>query len=858
MPGDLPTISKTELFAWLAEGHAAAITVVTPNRRLAQVLRAEFDSSQANKNLALWEDADILPLDAFVARRYDDALYADGGGELPTLLSDAQARELWVAAIEGTGWQEKLRDVPGTADRAMEAWRLAQAWNIAGGLENFAATEDTRAFAEWAKAYARRLKQEGLVDAPLLFELDLKIIRKPALLVAYAFDVLTPQAEAFLKGFEGAFCRPEVKSSVAKKAGFASPREELEAAARWARARLEKGKTRIGVVVPDLEARRREVARVFARVMGSPLPFNLSIGEPLADFPVVAFALSLLEFPLREIPYESASRLLRSPFLGGAEREMAARARLDASLRRKADGTVSLPKLIGSVQGCDRLRSHLEKIFELKAEKHSPHDWARHYTALLDAAGYPGERALDSAEYQARAKFNEVLGEFSRLSLVISRMTGEKACARLRRLCGETLFQPEHAAAPVQVLGRLESAGLGFDALWVSGLTESAWPLRARPEPFLPVALQRKAGIPASGAETSLALDRRVTEGWAHAADEVIFSWPRREEDRDLLPSPLLEEFPEGSVEPPSFASHRELIFRSGRTETFTDEKAPTLKDKTVRGGTRVLANQAACPFRAFARHRLAAEALKAPQPGLDASDRGRLLHAFMASVWRQLGGSAALAADLDPVLEKAAREAVGELELEGRFADLEVQRLRKLGREWLDVEARRAPFEVIHVEQKRALSVAGLVLSGRIDRMDRLADGTHVVIDYKTGRRVTPKDWDGPRPDDPQLPLYAVTATEVVSATAFAKLRAGDMKFHGFSAAKGVIPGVQPAHDWNAMRAQWRVTLEALARDFAAGSARVDPKDGLHKTCRHCDLHALCRVHERLSALEEEEEGEE
>ena len=54
-------ITKLDLFARLAEGHAAGITVVTPNRRLAQVLKAEFDLFQSNKNLKVWEDADILP-----------------------------------------------------------------------------------------------------------------------------------------------------------------------------------------------------------------------------------------------------------------------------------------------------------------------------------------------------------------------------------------------------------------------------------------------------------------------------------------------------------------------------------------------------------------------------------------------------------------------------------------------------------------------------------------------------------------------------------------------------------------------------------------------------------------------------
>ncbi|HEY6966962.1 MAG TPA: PD-(D/E)XK nuclease family protein, partial [Burkholderiales bacterium] len=169
-----------------------------------------------------------------------------------------------------------------------------------------------------------------------------------------------------------------------------------------------------------------------------------------------------------------------------------------------------------------------------------------------------------------------------------------------------------------------------------------------------------------------------------------------------------------------------------------------------------------------------------------------------------------------------------------------------------------RAPFEVVHVESKRTIAVGALELSGRIDRMDRLADGSHALIDYKTGARVTSKDWDGPRPDDPQLPLYAVTSEEKVSALAFAKLRAGDMKFSGFSEKKDQLPGVKQAKSWEGLVDGWKRELAALAGGFASGEAPVDPKYAKNlKTCANCDLQPLCRVHERLEALAADEEGE-
>jgi ATP-dependent helicase/nuclease subunit B len=84
---------------------------------------------------------------------------------------------------------------------------------------------------------------------------------------------------------------------------FPEAREELDAAAQWARAKVEAGAARIGVVVPELGQRRKEVARVFARTLHPghnlpdaerrALPFNISLGAPLEDYPLVRAALSL-------------------------------------------------------------------------------------------------------------------------------------------------------------------------------------------------------------------------------------------------------------------------------------------------------------------------------------------------------------------------------------------------------------------------------------------------------------------------------------------------------------------------------------------------------------------------------------
>src|SRR5437773_2211936 len=740
---ELPVIEKDALFERVALGRAAGVTVVTPNKRLSQALMQEFDAFQIGKALSVWEAPDILPFGAFVQRLYEDGLYADLSAELPMLLTPTQEEEVWKQVVGGSG----LLAVEGAAAKCRDAWNLGNLWRIRPGAGN----QDTEAFARWLTHYEKKtendldtprllrplqLRQEPLqrirqsrgtendLDTPRLpdaLQRFLPELKRPKLVVAYTFDILPPQTKDFLDalGTEIAFCRPDPRSATVSRAAFDSAKHEIEAAARWARARLEAGGKRIGVVVPSLQEDRKEVARAFSRVMRpggekAVMPFNISIGIPLERYPVVALALSVLRVSQEEIPFEEASRLVRSPFIGGAETELGARMRLEPRLREKLGASLVLPKLIAAAGQTPLLRARLEKLYALREtglfSQKTPAEWARHFSSVLEAGGFPGERALDSDEFQTQAKWHEALGELSRLDRISKEMSFSQAFQTLRKICADTLFQPETPDTPIQVLGLLESAGVELDHLWFSGLTDEAWPLKSSPNPFLPLAQQRKAGIPEASAETSLALDRRITDGWKQAAGEVVFSHVTKEEDRDVLPSPLIADLPEKEVEIPAFSKLRDVIFASRKTETLQDRVAPAVRERQVRGGTRVLSDQAACPFRAFARHRLHAEELEEPAEGLDASKRGKLVHLLMRNLWSALKDSSALQKDLSAQIEDAAIAAVKELQIEGRFADLERTRLVRLAREWLEVEKTRPPFSILHLEEKRSLEFAGRV----------------------------------------------------------------------------------------------------------------------------------------------------
>jgi len=202
----------------------------------------------------------------------------------------------------------------------------------------------------------------------------------------------------------------------------------------------------------------------------------------------------------------------------------------------------------------------------------------------------------------------------------------------------------------------------------------------------------------------------------------------------------------------------------------------------------------------------------------------------------------------------------VKEMAVEGRFAELERKRLARLGHEWFEkVEKQRPPFSVVSTEEKRPIVFSGVTFDARIDRMDRLESGGHAIVDYKTGRgKLSATRWQGERPDEPQLPLYAVSAKEEITAVVFARFLPGDMRFVGLSRDDKALPKVPKAKDgWQPLLRDWKKEAERLGQSFAAGDASVDPKRNIDVTCRYCGLETLCRVFEKANVLVEGEPEE-
>jgi len=872
---------EAELFSTLERGGVC----LTATRRLAREIGRAFDRWQRSRGRDAWGAAQCLPLRAWLRERWRATWPATHLPGEPLHLA------AWEQVI-GDDLQGAPRtplDAAALAPVAAEAARLAVHYR----LPESAVTEEERAFDRWRRAFHGHCRDLGWLDPAALTDAVATAIEAgeaaaPGEVILAGFDRLSPAAEAVVAALRSrsvavrSWTPRPCRDPTWQRLACVDREAELLAAAHWCRHRWRPG-VRLAVVLPDLAAWRPLVEEIFAAELdpvsllpGSPAPaaFDLSLGPPLSRTPVVAAALAALRAVDRHLSLEAAAALLADPFVGGAERE--ARARAEHRLRRDGAVGLTLHRVAAAAQaaGAEETARRLDGLDRLLA--HQPRTtasgWATRIVDGLTALGWPGPRSATGHEVQAVRAFHQQVAALATLDPVAGSLSRAAAVARLARLCGRP-FQPQGGEAPVQVMGLLEAAGIPFDAVWVAGLDATSLPRPPRPHPLLSVALQRRHHLPHTTAEEELDHARRLLAQLQAATPDGVVSHPLREGEARCVASPLIAELPEMEDHPPHSASLVAAVAAAAPPlEVVVESPPPPVAPGPVRGGSRVVEGQSLCPFRAFAAYRLGAEPLEAEEEAPGPRARGTLVHAALEQVWRELAGHAALVA-LDDTGRRtlcvaAAEAAVADSKVALDPPQREVVRrwLADLVGEWLAVEVARPPFTVVASETEAAVAVAGLTLSLRIDRIDRIDDGRLLLLDYKTGR-ATPGDWWGDRPVAPQLPLYTCIDPAVVvdgeaaplAGVAYGVVRPGECGFKGVGEGSG-IPGLleadgrrvaaaSGADGWAALQARWGAVVEHLAATFAAGEASVDPLldgAGRPKPCAHCHLAALCRIHDR------------
>lgn len=881
---------ESQIDDWISGGGI----VVAASDRAARAAQAAFHRRRRAEGATAWPAPSIQSWTTFVALAWDRRARDER-----MILNPSQELELWTAIIGRENHLVTALEAPRRrmARLAMDAHALLCAY-APSFLEKTARStwdRDSGAFSRWLSAFDEVCRKGSFVSAARIPLNLLPILqddagkRPPILLLG--FDRLLPIHRAVFDVW-GTWQPLESGPKSSELHYYATRDQDSEqaACAAWCTQQLAlKPDARLLVISLGIADRRGEIERAFLRATQNDATpqFEFSLGVPLVQIPLARAALLFLRWFDGALTETEVDWLFSSGYLTSNSEEALALQGHMRSLRRRnlarPEWTLDAFLQSGTVHagvlpvGWTRRIAHASRLLTAaKGRSRTPIEWTALVPDLLSAAELPSEHTLSSAEFQAWQRLEYALDLAASLGFDARRVTWPDFLSSLERILETTLFAPESAEAPIQIVGPEESAGLVADGIWFLGADEDSWPAAGSANPLLPLSLQREFGMPHASPRHDADLAASITHRIVASAAVVQFSYPSLREETEARPSRIitLQAGPARPL-PDHLISHKKPV---PLVTPFDDTTRTPFSTAAASGGSAVLTAQSQCAFKAFATSRLGAKPWEPAEFGLSASQRGLLLHEVMHAVWAGPPDGFRTLQDLlacpdRPAFVAAHVERVLETKLSGElrhrmpqsYVALEATRLKRIITEWLDYEAARHPFTVVQTESESTVTIARLSLDLRLDRADLLNDGSLLVVDYKTGN-VNPRDWDLPRPDDLQLPLYAGFACNTrPGGLVFAKLRAGRFEFSGrvADANATLLSGLSGGSSLvkRPLTPQqlddWRTYIEQLARDFLAGRADLDPRD-YPKTCENCGLHAICRIHENWLAPEPEDEPEE
>lgn len=844
--------------------------VVTPSHLLAQVASHNYAESCLAEGLESWPRPEVYSTGAWLQTCWQEARFA--GSDVPSLLSGVQEHALWQRIIQAQ--TPNLFDIESTATLAGRALAQMAEWQVPLENDAWREHEDGRQFREWLTIFRKTCKEEGWISRSDLWRLVPQWMASgwcrggPIAFAGFVSDTPTLSLVRKTLGSAAKCLRIEQNSheSIVPARRCADMAAEIETAARWARAAFEQDpKTSIGVFVPDLAANRALVQRTFNQIcypaefkefgargptLESESVFHLHARSPLRDHPLIEGALLLLQLGSARIPIGEAGAILRSPWIDSATEERNQRAQADFALRRTRELDVSLRDLEFRATACPKLQVILQRVRQIISERPVRAEfsvWSEFFSDILGALGWPGDVELTSVEQEIVEMWKEGLSKLASLTLVSPSASYDAAVSSLKLLLDERGFTGGDFFSPIQVLDASQASGLRFNQVFVAGLSEENSLVRPLISPLIPPKLQRACGIPGSSANSVHQSRQGALRDLFGTAPRLYASYTNR-----ILPAAEKFVSPDSGDWPLWNGRTARQSLVAAELDRFADTNAPPYRPGARSlGGTGLIKDQSQCPFRAFAVRRLNARSLEDGSFGLDSLERGRFVHDALKMVWDDLKTLEGLKKippfELQFLVQDAVKRAVHTREdgpLHQQLSLAEIDRLIEVVLAWLEIERnRKQPFQVETTEQARVLEVAGLQLNIRIDRIDRLRNGKHLLIDYKSGD-TSAASLNKERPREPQLLAYAAAMRDEVDGFFFAQLKPRNAALVGYARELHIDGQKPPGKNvkWDDYLRDRIGAVERLAESFVAGDAAVDPLTG---ACQYCGVTPFCRVNE-------------
>ncbi|WBH16615.1 double-strand break repair protein AddB [Sphingomonas radiodurans] len=530
--------------------------------------------------------------------------------------------------------------------------------------------------------------------------------------------------------------RPQQRQLVGVRvAELATPAEEAQAIAIALRQAIEVPDRTAALVTPD----RALARRVSAHCARWGIEVDDTAGRPLSITPPGTLLIAIVEAAAEDFAPLALLTLLKHPLVRAGEargRWLEAVRRLDRLLRgpRPGLGLDGIEASLGEKAGewWREMRDLLDPLRAVFVDGVRPLSVL--VAGLRDAASaLAGDDAWRGPAGRAAA---DLLGELEAEAPagprdVVPRDLGPL----LRLLMDEVAIRPLQGGHPrLAIYGLIEARLQSADLMILGGLNEGVWPASPAPDPWLAPRIRAALGLP--GLERAIGVAAHDF-GQGLGAPAVLITRARRDARSPAIPSRLWLRLAAMAGDEFDRARDDELqgwarLIDNGGTPQPAARPAPrpsaALRPREI--SVTQVDRLKADPFAFYAQRILRLAALDPVDADPSAAWRGTEVHRILEE-WSRHD---------DCRVDALRPRALAMLADPGTHPLLRALWQPRLlaGVEWI-AETMAAEIAdgrvVLNAEGKGGAEIAGVNLSGRYDRIDRLADGTLGIVDYKTGK---------------------------------------------------------------------------------------------------------------------------
>ncbi|MDP3551544.1 MAG: PD-(D/E)XK nuclease family protein [Novosphingobium sp.] len=515
----------------------------------------------------------------------------------------------------------------------------------------------------------------------------------------------------------------------------ANPEEEAQAIAILVREALAEPERRVAVITPD----RSLAARVVAHLARWNVVADDTAGRPLPQTAAGRVLLQLAELVAERAAPVPLLALLSHPLVQPGEGRVIWLERvrqLDLILRGPRPGP-GLPAIRQRVEEYERRHPGLTEW------------WSGVEDLLFPLVALEGEITLDAAlialseagealcgtglwaqaDGRCLAQFIERWREATTAAPTL--LAAEELPALLRDAMEDVSVRPPYGGHPrLAIYGLLEARMSRADLVICGGLTEGTWPGRPAPDPLLAPPVLRALGIP--GADFRIGLSAHDLAA-ALGAPEVVLSHAQRDATGPVIPSRFLLRI-------------HAMLGEQLRYETRAVELAqalanpapapahprphpmPTAEQRKVDIAVTALDRLRGDPYQFYASAILSLRSLDPVDADPTPAWKGTAVHKILQD-WHEAGG---VPGELIPLAERKFDEMSAHPFMRAMWKPRLIDALH-----WIEEETDRLAGEnreVLAIERKGGMRIDGIRIHGQADRIDKLADGTIAIVDYKTG----------------------------------------------------------------------------------------------------------------------------